>query len=48
MKKKTVFTVKHIIAKTSKEEKELHMKQAYAAMLKMAGRKSETWDESFN
>lgn len=33
MRKPTQFKVKHVIVKTSKEELELHMKQAVAALL---------------
>jgi hypothetical protein len=40
MKKKVEFKVKHIIIETTKEEKELHIKQACAALLKIAGRKN--------
>lgn len=40
MKKKTEFTVTHVILKASKEEKEIHMKQVYTALLKMANKES--------
>lgn len=35
MQKQTGFKIKHVIVQTSREEKELHMKQAVAALLKM-------------
>lgn len=35
MQKQTSFKVKHVIVQTSKEERELHMKQTIAALLKM-------------
>lgn len=33
---KIQFKVKHIIIKTSKEQKEIHMKQVFAALIKIA------------
>jgi hypothetical protein len=40
MENRNQFQVKHAIVKTSKEQKELHMKQIYAALIKMADREN--------